>query len=123
MSRRIDKVNDLVRDELSDIILREVRDPRLGSLISITRVEVTPDLRSARVSVSIMSPPAEQEESIRALNAAASYFHRELKARLELRRVPFLSFKLDTSIEKGAELLSLINEVAQESTAPPEAFG
>ncbi len=110
MSRRTEKINDLIRDELSELILREVRDPRLGGLISITRVEVTPDLNNSRVFVSVMSSPEEQAESLRALNAAAAYFHRELKSRLDLRRIPFLVFKLDTSIQQGAELLDLISK-------------
>ena len=111
MSRRTERVNDLIRDELSDLLLREVNDPRLGGLISITRVEVTPDLYNARVFVSIMQPPKEQADALRAMNAAASFFHRELKSRIQIRRIPFLVFKLDTSIEEGAEVLAHINEV------------
>ena len=111
MSRRTERVNDLIRDELSDLLLREVRDPRLGVLISITRVEVAPDLSNARVFVSVMGDEAEQDAAMKALNAAAAFFHRELKKRVELRRVPFLTFRLDTSIAKGAEVLSLLNEV------------
>ena len=115
MSRRTERVNDLIREELSDLLLREVRDPRLDApLISITHVEVTPDLFNARVFVSIMSGPAEQTEALRALNAAASFFHRELKSRLQMRRVPFLAFRLDTSIAEGAEVLALIEQVHEE---------
>ena len=111
MSRRTEKINDLLRDELSELILREVNDPRLGGLISITRVEVTPDLNNSRVFVSIMSSPEEQAESLRALNAASGFFHRELKSRLDIRRVPYLVFRLDKSIQEGAELLELISKV------------
>ena len=114
MSRRTERVNELIRDELSDLLLREVNDPRLGGLISITRVEVTPDLFNARIFVSIMQPPAAQASALRALNAAASFFHRELKSRIQIRRVPFLVFKLDTSIEEGAQVLAHINEVMRE---------
>jgi ribosome-binding factor A len=114
MSRRTERVNELIRDELSDLLLREVNDPRLGGLISITRVEVTPDLFNARVFVSIMQPPAEQTAALHALNAAASFFHRELKSRIQIRRIPFLVFKLDTSIEEGAQVLAHINEVIRE---------
>lgn len=122
MSRRTERVNDLIRDELSDLLLREVRDPRLGGLISLTRVEVTPDLYNARVYVSIMGEPAEQAEAIRVLNAAASFFHRELKQRLQIRRVPFLVFRLDTSIQEGAEVLALMDEVSRrEREAAPKA--
>jgi ribosome-binding factor A len=119
MSRRTERVNELIRDELSELMLREVRDPRLGGLISITRVDVTPDLFNARIDVSVMADEAEQTAALRALNAAASFFHRELKQRLQIRRVPFLVFKLDTSIQEGAEMLRLIDEVARETPATP----
>ena len=112
MSRRTERVNDLIRDELSDMLLKEVRDPRLGGLISITRVEVAPDLSTARVFVSVMGEQEEQDAAMKALNAAVSFFHRELKKRVEMRRVPFLTFRLDDSIARGANVLSLLNEVA-----------
>jgi ribosome-binding factor A len=115
----MERLNDLIRDELSDLILREVRDPRLGGLISITRVETAPDLSTARVFVSIMADSDEQAEAMKALNAAASFFHRELKSRIDIRRVPFLVFRQDTSIEKGAEMLALLNQVTHEDEAAP----
>jgi len=109
MSRRMERVNELIREELSDLLLREVRDPRLGGVISITRVEVSPDLLNARVYVSIMNETTDRTEALRALNAGAGFFHRELKQRLELRRVPFLTFRLDKSIEEGAAVLAHID--------------
>ena len=122
MSRRTERVADLIREELSDLLLREVRDPRLDAvtLISITRVEVTPDLDNARVFVSIMAPAAETQEALRALNAAASFFHRELKARIQMRRIPFLVFRHDTSIQDGAEMLAHIDEVVHQDTNAAE---
>jgi ribosome-binding factor A len=117
MSRRTERINELIREELSDLIMRELRDPRLDGLISITRVETTPDLFNARVDVSVMSETADQAEAIKALNAAAGYLHRELVHRLELRRVPFLHFRLDTSIEEGAAVLAHIEEALHEDQA------
>lgn len=114
MSRRTERVNDLIRDELSELLLREVNDPRLGGLISITRVDVSPDLYNARVHVSVMDGADRQKEALKALNAAASFFHRELKHRLQIRRVPFLTFHLDSSIEQAARILSLMEEVHTE---------
>lgn len=114
MSRRMERLNDLIRDELSDLILREVRDPRLGGLISITRVDTAPDLSTSRVYVSIMAEPEEQAQAMKALNAAVSFFHRELKGRLDIRRVPFLTFQQDNSIEEAAAMLQRLNEVARE---------
>jgi ribosome-binding factor A len=119
MSRRTERVGELIRDELSDLLLREVRDPRLGGLISITRVEVTDDLSNARIFVSIMATPQERTDALRALNSAASFFHRELKQRIQIRRVPFLVFRLDTSIEEGAAVLARIDEVVREDQAHP----
>jgi len=113
MSRRLERLNDQIRDDLSDLILREVRDPRLGGLISITRVETTPDLYTSRIFVSIMDEPEQQQQALRALNSAAAFFHRELKSRLQTRRVPFLSFQLDSSIAEGAEVLALMDEVSR----------
>ena len=120
MSRRTERVNELIRDELSDLLLREVRDPRLGGLISITHVEVSPDLMNARVYVSIMGSEGEQAVAVRTLNAAASFFHRELKHRIQMRRVPFLVFRLDKSIEEGANVLALMNQVSREEGRAPE---
>jgi len=117
MSRRTERVNELIRHELSDLLLRDLRDPRLDGLISITRVEVTPDLSNARIYVSVMSETADQAEALKALNAAAGYLHKELVHRLEMRRVPFLSFVLDKSIEEGAAVLAHIDEaLRQDST-------
>lgn len=121
MSRRTERINDLIREEVSDLLLREVRDPRLDGLISITRVEVTPDLYNARIYVSVMSETADQKQAMQALNAAASFFHRELKSRLDLRRVPFLAFHLDTSIAEGAQILALIDRVAPKEHETPGA--
>jgi ribosome-binding factor A len=114
MSRRTERVNELIRHELSDMILHELRDPRLEGLISITRVEVSPDLYNARVHVSVMSETADQADAIRALNTAAGFLHKELVHRLDMRRVPFLTFQLDKSIEEGATVLAHIDEVMQE---------
>ncbi len=122
-SRRLERLNELIRADLSDLILREVRDPRLSGLISITRVETTPDLYTSRIYVSIMDEVDQQLAAMRALNSAAAFFHRELKVRLQTRRVPFLSFVLDTSIADGAEILALMNQVRPEPIAaePAEA--
>lgn len=114
MSRRTERINDLIRDELSEMLLRDVNDPRLSGLISITRVDVSPDLYNARVFVSVMDGSERQRDAMKALNAAAAFFHRELKHRLVMRRVPFLTFHLDSSIEQGARVLSLLDEVHTE---------
>ena len=117
-NRRLERLNDQIREEIGDMLLREVRDPRLeGRLITITHVSVSPDLYNARVDVSVMGTEKEQSDALKALQAGAAFFHRELKSRLEIRRVPFLTFHKDTSLEEGARMLELLERVQQEDEA------
>ncbi len=113
MSRRTERVSELLRHELSDLLMRELRDPRLDGLISITRVELSPDLYNARIFVSVMSDTASPDDAIKALTAASGFLHKELVHRLDMRRVPFLTFHLDKSIEEGAAVLAKLSEVIQ----------
>jgi ribosome-binding factor A len=116
MTRRTERVNDLLREEISSIVHRDLKDPRLGGLISITEVETSPDFRHARVFVSVMGTDEERVASLKALNSAAGFMRRELRGRLQsLRYLPELTFKLDDSIERGTRLSALINQVALEN--------
>jgi ribosome-binding factor A len=119
MSRRTERINELIREELSEMIMRELRDPRLEGLISITHVEVSPDLNNAKVMVSIMSETTDQQDALKALRAASGYMHKELVHRLDMRRVPFLDFRLDTSIAEGAAILAHLDQVKREDAGSP----
>jgi ribosome-binding factor A len=113
MTRRQERVNDLLREEISDLISREVKDPRVShGLVSVTEVQVSPDLRNATVYISHLGSPAEREEVIEGLRQASHFLHGALVHRLSLRHVPELHFRFDPSIERGARLASLINQVA-----------
>jgi ribosome-binding factor A len=114
MTRRTERIQELIREELSDMIMRDLRDPRLEGLISLTRVEVTPDLSNARIFVSVMSETTDPKEALKALQSASGYLHKELVHRLELRKVPFLNFRLDTSIAEGAAVLAHIEEARRQ---------
>lgn len=112
MSRRTDRVNELMRSEISELLLREVKDPRLSQgLVSITEVEVSPDLRRATVYVSHLGTDEERRDALTGLEKASPFLHRELSRRLDMRHVPDLLFRFDPSIERGARLASLIHEV------------
>jgi len=117
MTRRIERINDLLREELSDLLRRQVKDPRLGGLVTVTEVDVSVDLRHARVFVSVMGSEEEREDAFRALETARAFLRRELGKRLSTRRTPDLSFRRDDSLERGAHLLSLIEEAAPPSSA------
>jgi ribosome-binding factor A len=117
MTRRTERVNELLRAELSDILRRKVKDPRLNVLFSITEVNVAPDLKTARVFLSVMGDEAARESVFRALKAAEPFIRHELRPRLSsLRHTPELTFILDTSIERGARLSALIDQVAHDTS-------
>ena len=109
MSRRTLRVSELLREELSALLQRNVRDPRLNRMLSITSVSVSNDLKQATVFVSAMGTEDDKSEVQRGLEAAGSYLRRSLGERLSLRYIPRLAFELDDSIERGARLNSIIN--------------
>lgn len=113
MTMRTERVNELLRAELSELIQREVKDPRVSrGLLSLTEVQVSPDLRHATVYVSHLGTDDERRDALSGLQHSAHFLHRELMRRLSMRNVPELVFKFDPSIERGARLASLINQVA-----------
>lgn len=116
MPRRIDRVNELLRSEISQILAREIKDPRVGGVISITEVIASSDLRSARVYVSVMGREQQRQEALDGIRSAASFLRRELRNRVNLRHTPHLTFQLDDSIEEGDRVLRLMDEL------PPEQF-
>lgn len=111
-TRRIARVNDLIRKEISELLMREIRDPRLGGLLSVTEVDTSPDLRHAKVFVSVMGSEEEKRRVEEGLAAASGFLRRSLGERLSLRHIPQLDFQRDESIERGTHLLELIKEVA-----------
>jgi ribosome-binding factor A len=118
MTRRLERLNGLFREELSDLLLRQLKDPRLAQFVSITRVIISPDLSHARVFVSVMGSEEEKASTLEGLTAAANYLRRELNNRISLRRMPELSFRRDDSLEQGAHVLDLLKQISEESEKP-----
>ena len=114
MSHRIQRVNTLIRREISELIQNQLRDPRLGEFLTVTEVETTPDLKHAKVFVSSIGGAQEEAGTIGVLNAAAGFMRTELARKVTLRRVPELSFHWDNSIEHGDHILRLIDELTGE---------
>jgi ribosome-binding factor A len=119
-THRIDKVNQLIRQELSDLLLRESKDPRLSGYISINSVTTTPDLHYAKVLVSCVCDEAKQKDILAALNHSAGFFRSEMAKHFSMRRVPELSFAWDKSIERGATLLAYMDNVLGEPPTKKE---
>ena len=114
MAHRIERVNHLIRQQISELLQRQVKDPRLGGLVSITEVVTSPDLKYARVFVSCLCSDEEKKKILDTLVSASGFLHNELSKRLRLRHVPQLDFRWDDSIEKGARILGLIDQVSQD---------
>lgn len=114
MAHRIERVNNLIRQEISEMLRRQVKDPRLGGFITVTKVSTSPDLRYAKVYVSQISGESSRQDILSTLSTASGFFRKELTKSLRLRRIPELSFQWDDSIERGAHLLELIDRVSQE---------
>ena len=115
MTRRAERISNLIRQEISELLQEQVNDPRLSSLISITQVTTSPDLMQAKVYVSILGDKADRNEMLQGFKAASGFFRRELSRRLTLRHVPELSFHFDDSIERGTNILQLIEQISSDS--------
>jgi len=112
MSRRSERTSKLIQREISGLLEREVNDPRLSKLISVTEVTLSPDLKHAKIFVSTLSSEINnKEETLAGFNNASGFLRRELASHLKLRYTPQLSFHYDDSIERGARLLKLIGEL------------
>ncbi len=118
MSRRTQQVGEFLREELTDIIRREVKDPRIG-FFSLTRVDVPPDLRSARVYVSVLGTDQERVDTLAALRSAAGFIRHHLRPRLRMRQIPDLEFRDDRSMEHAEQIGRVLREIELGSPARP----
>lgn len=110
MSQRTDRLDSQIRQELMDLLQREMKDPRLG-FATITRVETARDLGHARVWVSVLGSEVERARTMDALRVATPWLRRKLGERLALRHVPDLTIREDDSIASGDRVLQIINEL------------
>jgi ribosome-binding factor A len=110
VSRRTRQVGELIKEEVADIIRREVKDPRIG-FFSLTGVQMSPDLRFARVYVSVLGTEDERVETLTALRSASGFIRHHLKPRLRMRQIPELDFRDDRSMEHAAEIARTLSEI------------
>jgi ribosome-binding factor A len=113
MSRRVERLNEQLKREITEILRMEAKDPRLG-VVTVTAVEASADLSTARVHVSALGDDAEKEETLEGLRAAAPFVRSELGRRLHVRRVPELRFELDRSLERALRIEELLEQARGE---------
>jgi ribosome-binding factor A len=112
MAHRQEKLNSLIRQELSELLRLEVKNPRLATgLISITEVEIAQDLKYAKVFISSLGGLEEKDSVLASLRSAGGFLRGELARNLRMRVVPELDFQWDESIEHGAHILELLDKV------------
>ena len=121
MSRRMERVSVLIRQKLSEIISRDMKDPRLIPVITITRVDISSDLGRAKVFTSVMGSLEERVSAIDALNSASGFLRRELREQLSLRNIPNFAFIADDSILKAERLTQIIDEVMAQDVSKENA--
>jgi ribosome-binding factor A len=119
VTQRTDRIDELLRQEIGSIVSREVADPRIG-FATITKVETTPDLRHAKVWVSVIGQPAERTATIAALGRAMPFVRHELGRNLRLKRIPDLHVELDDTAERGTRVLHLLDELESGKAEPAE---
>lgn len=113
---RTDRLNSLLREVISEVIRRDVRNPHVNELVTVTRVDITKDLHYAKVYISVIGTEAEKEETLKALQSAAGFIAVNSAKKVVMRYFPELTFKLDTGVDKQLrveELLKKINEERQ----------
>ena len=113
--KRTDRINELLREELSVLIRNEVRDPRVG-LATVTAVETSPELDHARVYITTLGDDEEKEEIVAGLQSAAGFLRGQLGRRLHLRRIPELHFQIDRVLEGAQRIESLLREALPDET-------
>ena len=119
MAHRPERLAEAIKQEISDVVRDEMKDPRIG-FITITRVEVTGDLRYAKIYVSVLGEEKEQNATIEGLKKAKGFIRSELGKRIRLRHVPEISFIQDQSMDRGIKVLNLINKVKDKGETEDE---
>lgn len=114
MVKRAERVGQLLKEEIAGLLVKEVKDPRVG-LVTINRIELSKDLRHAKVFVGSLNAGTTRLNVLQGLESASPFIRRELGRRLDLRRVPELVFRIDESVEHGVRIASLLRELGESS--------
>jgi len=112
--KRSDRVKEVIREEISQMLMGAIKDPRIG-FATLTRVELSDDLRNAKIFVSVMGSEEEKKKTIKGLESASGFIRSELRKRMRLKFIPEIIFRLDTSIEHGEKIARILDELKKEA--------
>jgi ribosome-binding factor A len=113
-TRRVEKLNSLLKEVISEVILREVKNPHVSTLITVTKVDITKDLRHAKVYVSVIGSAEIKAETLRAIQSASGFIGVTAAKKVVMRYFPELHFKLDDSIDQHMKIDSILKEIESE---------
>jgi ribosome-binding factor A len=122
MTRRNERASELIKRTLGKLLVRKVNDPRVSELVSITKVAISSDFKQAEVSISILGDEKTKKEALEGCNAASGFLRSELASHLKLRHTPQLIFCYDDSIEYGAKILALMDEVSNDELTNRKSY-
>ncbi|MBU8906969.1 30S ribosome-binding factor RbfA [Desertibacillus haloalkaliphilus] len=111
---RANRVGEQMKKELSDIIMREIKDPRVD-FVTVTGVDVTGDLQQAKVFITVLGDDQKKEDTLKGLSKASGFIRSEIGKRIRLRKTPEISFEFDESIEYGNKIERLLNDINKET--------
>ena len=118
--KRTDRLNSLLKEVISDVIRKEVRNPHVNELVTVTRVEITKDLHYAKVYISVIGTDAQKKETIAALQSAAGFIAITASKEVVMRYFPALTFILDDYVDKHMRIEELLKEISQEKKSRDE---
>lgn len=119
--QRTDRLNSLLKEVISEVIRRDVRNPHVTELVTVTRVQISKDLRHAKVFISVIGSEQDKIETIEALNSAAGFIAVQSSQKVVMRYFPELKFKLDDSVEKHMRIEELLNKISKERESRPRS--
>lgn len=119
-TQRTDRLNSLLKEVISEVIKRDVRNPHVAELVTVTRVQITKDLHYAKVFISVIGSEQQKEETVNALQTAAGFIAVNASHKVTMRYFPELRFKLDDSVDKHMRIEKLLNEISTERASRPE---
>ncbi len=117
MVKRVDRLNSLLKEVISEVVMRTVRNPKINALITIKKVEVAKDLHHAKVYVSLVGSAAEKEQTFQALKSAAGFISVQAAKKVVMRYFPTLTFYLDDTLEDELRIHALLEQIRQEKTS------
>ena len=121
MSRRIERVNELLRQEISRLLTLQIKDTRLNGVITITRVSTSSDMRNAHVFLSAMGDEETRQNALAGIRSAATYIRRELRSRVSMRYIPFLSYDLDAAQQEANNILDIMDNIRHDESSRASA--